>query len=67
MLKDAAIRALRTYAQTFIGLLLATWGGEVVDLHTGLTILQVAAIGAIPAVLSLIQNMLEQGVTYNRG
>ena len=67
MIRNAAIRALRTYVQTFIGLLLATWGGQVVDWHTGLTILQVAALGAVPAVLSLIRNMLEGDVTYNRG
>ena len=68
--KDAAIRAIRTYLQVFIGLLLAGWAGNVVDLHTGLSILQTAAVGAIPAVLSLIQNMLEQygtPVDYPRG
>lgn len=66
-MRPYVIRAIRTYLQAFVGLILASWGGEVVGWQTGLTVLQVAAVGAIPAVLALIQNWLEDSGTINLG
>ncbi len=52
------IRAGRTYLQVFIGLLLAGWtdfasAGDFIDLASA------AAVAAVPAGLSLLQNALE--------
>lgn len=56
------IRAARTYLQAFIGLLLAGWAdfastGEFLDLAAS------AALAAVPAGLSLLQNALEDGTS----
>lgn len=61
-MKSALIRAARTYAQTFIGLLLAGWtdfanAGDFVDLASA------AAVAAVPAGLSLIMNALEDNTS----
>lgn len=57
-MRNALIRAVRTYLQVFIALLLAGWVeftevGEFLDLATS------AAMAALPAALSFIQNALE--------
>jgi hypothetical protein len=55
-MKDIAIRAAKTYAQTFLGLWLAAGVG--ID-QGGLSVLRMAALGALPAALSVIQNALK--------
>lgn len=55
---NAITRAIRTYLQVLIGLLLAGWADVesmdgVLDLGTS------ALIASVPALLSLIQNLLE--------
>jgi hypothetical protein len=57
-MKDVLIRAVRTWLQAFIGLLLAS------NLFTSVesfdpSVLGVAAVSAIPAALAVIQNWLE--------
>ena len=57
-MKNTLIRAVRTWAQAFIGLLIASnvFG---VDGAVDLAAVQVAAVSAIPAALALVQNWLE--------
>jgi hypothetical protein len=58
MTSSPFIRAARTYLQTFAGLLLAGW----VDFASAdqfLNLARSAAIAAVPAALSLLQNALE--------
>ena len=55
-MKDIFIRAVKTYAQTFIGLWLASGVG--ID-QGSLSVLRMAALGALPAALSVIQNALK--------
>lgn len=57
-MKSALIRAARTYCQVFCGIILANWQ-NVVDVHTGLSVVETASLAAIPAAVSLMQNMLE--------
>lgn len=52
------IRAARTYLQVFIGLLLAGWV-DFASTDDFLTLARSAAIAAVPAGLSLLQNALE--------
>lgn len=56
--RDAAIRAIRTFLQTFLGLLLVQWT-DIVDIKSGLSVLATAAMAAAPAVISFLQNVLE--------
>lgn len=63
-MKDVIIRALRTYLQVFFGLLLVSWA-SVKDYNTGLTVLATAAVAAVPALLSFLQNVLEGKVDKN--
>lgn len=67
---DALIRAGRTFLQTFIGIYLA--GLVSSDTFEGLAdlgLLEAAASGAIVAVISFVQNLLEDtaSVDYNKG
>jgi hypothetical protein len=57
-MQNALIRTVRTFLQVFVGLLLAGWA-DVANLNDFLSLAQTAAVAAIPAVLSLIQNLLE--------
>jgi hypothetical protein len=72
-LKNAYIRAARTFVQTFIGVflagLLAQGGVAVLGDLADLTLLNQAAAASVVAVLSLVQNLLEGGtsVHYDRG
>jgi len=59
-LRDLAERVLSTYAQAFIGLLLASGFG--VDGVLDLSSLRKAAIAAIPAALSLAKGLLARTV-----
>lgn len=70
--KAAAIRAARTFLQTFIGVYLAGLGGQALDLSglADLTLISSAAAAGVVAVLSFVHNWLEtlgEGVDYNRG
>lgn len=70
-LANAAIRAARTFAQTFIGVYLAglVVGPGLADL-ADITLISSAAAAGFVAVLSFAQNWLEQlgeGVEFNRG
>jgi hypothetical protein len=65
-MKPALIRCLRTFLQVFVGLLIVGWA-EVGDVGDALTLASSAAVAAIPAVLSLIQNLLEDKTPLNVG
>ena len=52
------IRALRTYVQVFVGLLLAGWT-DFASADDFLSLAKSAALAAVPAGLSLLQNALE--------
>lgn len=58
MLASPFIRALRTYIQTFCGLLLVGWT-DFASADDFLNLARSAAIAAVPAALSLLQNALE--------
>lgn len=65
--KDAAIRAVRTFFQTAIGAFLATGvlANGTVDLE-GLQVAAVAAgIAGVSAVLTFLQNLLEDNTNVN--
>ena len=66
---NAAIRAARTFAQTFVGVYLAGYAGASLAGLADLTLLDTAAAAGIVAVLSLVQNLLEESSswTYRRG
>ena len=53
-LKNALVRAVRTYLQTFTGLVIVAWS-DTIDLST----LRALAVAAVPAALSALQNFLE--------
>lgn len=55
---DALIRTARTFLQVFIGLLLVGWA-DVSDVASAIDLATAAAVAAVPAVLALIQNLLE--------
>lgn len=70
-LANAAIRAARTFLQTAIGVYLAGLiaGPALADL-ADITLLSSAVAAGLVAVLSFVQNWLEQlgeGVDFNRG
>ena len=70
-MKDAAIRAVRTFVQTFIGVYLAGLiaGPQLGDL-ADIGLLSSAAAAGVVSVLSFVQNWLEAGIVhvdYNRG
>lgn len=71
-LKSAAVRAARTFAQTFVGVYLAGLVGSATNTlgdFANLSLLDSAAAAGLVAVLSLVQNLLEErtSVSYNRG
>lgn len=72
-LKDALIRAGRTFLQTALGVYLAGIIASQTDglsVFADLTLLEAAAAAGLVAVLSFVQNYLEMGsssVNYNRG
>ena len=53
-LKDVAERTIATYLQAFIGLLLAGWTTDAIDL----SLVQAAAVSAIPAALAVLKGAL---------
>ena len=57
-MKRALIRAIRTYLQTLVGLLVVGWV-DITKVADVLNLGRSAAVAAVPAVLSLIQNALE--------
>jgi hypothetical protein len=57
-LKDVAERTVATYAQAFIGLLLAGWTTDAVDL----SLVQAAAVSAVPAALAVLKGALASKV-----
>lgn len=57
-LKSAFIRAVRTYLQVFVALLLAGWA-DFTEVGEFLELASSAALAGVPAVLSFIQNALE--------
>lgn len=58
-IKNAFIRALRTFAQSFVGIILATWAGGSLVTLVDVTLLDKAAAAGVIAVLALVMNMLE--------
>jgi len=55
-LKDIVFRAAKTYIQTAIGLVMASGVG--ID-NGGLSVWRAAALGGVPAALSVVQNGLK--------
>lgn len=56
--RDVAERTAATYFQTFVGLLLAGWTTDAVDL----SLFQSAAIAAVPAALAVLKGALAASV-----
>ena len=65
-MKNALIRCVRTFLQVFVGLLIVGWA-DITDVGDALTLASTAAVAAIPAVLSLIQNLLENETPIDVG
>jgi hypothetical protein len=59
---NAVIRAVRTYAQTLVGLILVSWV-DVGSLGDALTIGKAALVASVPAALALVQNLLEDNTS----
>ena len=57
-LRDVAERTVATYLQAFIGLLLAGWTTDAVDL----SLVQAAAVSAVPAALAVLKGALASKV-----
>lgn len=57
-LKDVAERTIATYVQAFLGLLLAGWATDTVDL----SVVQSAAIAAVPAALAVLKGAIAKRV-----
>lgn len=57
-LKNAFIRGVRTYLQVFVSLLLVGWV-DFTNVGEFMTLATSAAVAAVPALLSFIQNALE--------
>ena len=55
---NAIIRAVRTYLQVLLGLLIAGWA-DVQNLDQALDLGTSAVVASIPALLALLQNLLE--------
>jgi hypothetical protein len=62
--KNALVRGVRTYIQVFVGFLLVGWT-NVVDVSGGVDAVAAAAVAAVPALLSFIQNALEDNTQIN--
>ena len=58
-IKNAAIRALRTFFQAFVGVILATWAGGSLVTLVDISLLDKAAAAGVIAVLSFLMNLLE--------
>lgn len=58
-IRNAFIRALRTFAQSFVGVLLATWAGNSLTGLADIALLDKAAAAGVIAVLALVMNLLE--------
>ena len=65
-MRNALIRCVRTFLQVFVGLLIVGWA-DITDVGDALTLASTAAVAAIPAVLSLIQNLLENETPIDVG
>jgi hypothetical protein len=57
-IRDVAERTAATYVQAFIGLLLAGWTTDTVDL----SLVQAAAVAAVPAALAVVKGALASRV-----
>lgn len=73
-MKDAFVRAARTFLQTVIGVVLASgladaFTTDVIDWTAVKKVGIAALVAGVTAVLSFVQNALEtsSGVTYNKG
>ena len=66
-IKNAGIRAVRTFAQTFLAVFIPTIVG--VSTFAGLTAVTAIEAAAVAGVIAVLQNWLEQlgGASYNRG
>jgi hypothetical protein len=62
--KNALIRAVRTYAQVLIGLLIVNWV-DVGSFSDAVRIWQIALVASVPAGLALLQNILEDNTSAN--
>lgn len=56
--RDVAERTVATWVQAFVGLLLAGWTTDTVDL----SLIQSAAVAAIPAALAVVKGALAASV-----
>jgi len=59
---NAITRAIRTWAQVFVGLLIAGWA-DVASLDGAWSLAQTALVASVPAALALVQNLLEDGTS----
>jgi hypothetical protein len=55
---NAIIRAVRTYLQVLVGLLIVGWT-DIQSLDQALDLGTAAVVASVPALLSLVQNLLE--------
>jgi hypothetical protein len=55
---NAIIRAVRTYLQVLVGLLIVGWT-DIQSLDQALDLGTSAVVASVPALLSLVQNLLE--------
>ncbi len=55
--KDIAVRAVKTFVQSFVAILLASQIGSLADLLNP-TLLDQAAVAGVAALLSFVQNVL---------
>lgn len=55
---NAIVRAVRTYLQVLIGLLIVGWA-DVQSLDGALDLGTAAVVASVPALLALLQNLLE--------
>ena len=61
---NAITRAIRTYLQTLVGLLLVGWADiGPVSLESALDLGTAALVASVPAALALLQNLLEDGTS----
>lgn len=65
-MRNALVRAVRTYAQVFVGLLLAGWV-DFANTDQFLTLTKTAALAAVPSALAFIHNALEDNSSLNLG
>lgn len=69
-MNDAFNRAIRTFLQSFLGVLLATWmalnlaPGELPDTDTAKRVLIAATVAGVIALVSWVQNTLENNTSF---